>query len=129
MKNIILALFTVLSITECNQQHDMVKGQEVAIVHKQIKWTVNYSVKGNKVYVDCFIPGFSFIGSNPNDPDYEDGHIAVKVDGKFKQNVYQSAFVLEELPKGVHVLTLELKRKNGSSYGVSKELQILIKTP
>jgi hypothetical protein len=90
-------------------------------------WTVKYHVKKQKVYIENFIPRFSFHGSVSQLPDQQDGYIAVFVNGRWKMNAHQSIFIIKNLNRGKNEITLKLKKKNGSNYGINKRLSVHVR--
>jgi hypothetical protein len=90
-------------------------------------WTVKYHVKKQKIYIENFIPGFSFQGSVSRLPNHMDGYIAVFINGKWKMNAHQSIFIVRNLTRGKHELTLQLKRKDGTDYGIKKNVFVVIR--
>ncbi|TYR82609.1 hypothetical protein FZC66_03165 [Priestia megaterium] len=86
-----------------NESLETFSGQQ-----KKSALTVHQHVKGNNVYVECIIDGFSFAN--------DQGFLQVKIDGKSIEQVKQAAFVLKNLSKGSHDITIELMKTETESY-------------
>ncbi|MED4238796.1 hypothetical protein [Priestia megaterium] len=79
---------------------------------------VHQHVKGQNVYVECILSGFSF--------STESGFLQIKVDGKPFKEMKHAAFVLSDLPKGSHTVTIELMRSKEESYQVRNTFTVEI---
>jgi hypothetical protein len=81
-------------------------------------------VKGNDVYIECFISNFSF--RKEDKKGNRSGKMLVYVDGK-KYNQYSSAaFIVKDLTTGNHRITLQLVDSNGQKTAMKRELVISI---
>lgn len=89
---------------------------------------INYTVKGRDVYVECIVPGFSFVsdGEKSNRKDGE-GHIHVYANGKKIEDVNQAAFIIKGLPKGTHEITLQFVHNNQQPYQYHEKFTVDIK--
>lgn len=87
--------------------------------------SVRYHVQGKRVYVECYVPHFTFSNSQQGKKDGE-GYLLVTIDGKKKKKVNSAAFIIDGLAKGKHVIQLELMHHDHSSYHLEKQLTIHI---
>lgn len=87
-------------------------------------FVVKHYIKGNNVYVECMIRNFSFRKSE--DHKVQTGKMVVYIDGKKKQEFSSAAFILRDLPKGNHRITLQFINQNGQKTALKKELIITI---
>lgn len=85
---------------------------------------VKHYIKGNNVYVECMIKNFSFRDSGNR--KVQTGKMHVYIDGKKKQEFSSAAFILRDLRKGNHRITLELIKQNGQKTTLKKEFIISI---
>lgn len=90
-------------------------------------WSVKYHVKKQRIYFENIIPRFSFQGSVSQLPNHMDGYIAVFMNGKWIMNANQSIFILKNISKGKHEITLQLKRRDGSDYGIKKNIFVHVR--
>ncbi|MFG6496277.1 hypothetical protein P8610_13000 [Fictibacillus sp. UD] len=131
----LFALLTVSVFTLNNKQTDteeseMIQPEAVAasslypLMDKD--WDVNYHVKNQRIYIENIIPRFSFQGSLTKAPDNQDGYIAVFINNKWRMNANQSMFILNKMSPGKHKITLQLKKKDGSDYGLKKNIVVHI---
>ncbi|MED1862731.1 hypothetical protein P4V41_04640 [Fictibacillus nanhaiensis] len=90
-------------------------------------WAVNYHVKKQRIYFENIITRFSFQGGLTKTPGTKDGYIAVFVNNKWKMNANQSMFILKNMNPGKHKITLQLKKKDGSNYGLKKNIVVQVR--
>ena len=85
-------------------------------------FSVKTFVKGDDVYVECYVRDYRFTRSNKK----ETASIAVTIDDD-KQSVYKTAaFILKDFSNGKHTIKLELVNENGKKIGLKKEFQVHI---
>lgn len=85
---------------------------------------INHTVKGRDVFVECIVPGFSF---KDNVERIEgEGHIHVYLNGKKIKDVNRAAFILKDLPKGKHKITLKFVYNDNTPYRYSKSFPVHI---
>lgn len=81
-------------------------------------------VKGNNVYIECRISNFSF--REYNKKGNRSGKMIVYVDGK-KYNQYSSAaFIVKDLNRGNHRISLQIVDSKGHKTSMKKEMVISI---
>jgi hypothetical protein len=90
-------------------------------------WEVNYRVNKQRIYFENIIPRFTFQGAISPTPDSQNGYIAVFINGKWTMNANQSMFITKKLNKGKHNISLQLKKKDGSDYGLKKNIVIRVR--
>ncbi|WLR43646.1 hypothetical protein LC087_05735 [Bacillus carboniphilus] len=78
---------------------------------------VNHHVRGNNIYIECYIPNYNF--------QKDKGRLQLYVDGNKAEDVQTAAFVLKDIPKGEHRLKLIYKRPNQTN--LEKEWSVKIK--
>lgn len=105
-----------------NKQAKMVVG---AMKNESRNFQVRHHVNGNNVYVECYIPNFTFNGQKQSKKEGE-GHLMVFVDGKKMSDIYSAAFVIKGLAKGNHLIKVELAYNDSTSYKLSKEWKVNI---
>jgi hypothetical protein len=95
------------------------------VVSKQRdSFQVKSFVKGNDVFIECRISNFSFREHNKN--RNRSGKLNVYVDGK-KYNQYSSAaFIVKDLNRGNHRISLQIVDSNGHKTSLKKEMVINI---
>jgi len=90
--------------------------------------TVNYSVKGKNVYIECIVPKFKFVSDGEkNDQKDGEGHIHLYLNGKKVMDINQAAFIVKGLPKGEHHFKLEFVHNDQTPYRFSEEFTVEIK--
>jgi hypothetical protein len=90
-------------------------------------WAINYRVKKQRIYVENIIPRFSFQGNASEGMNRLEGYIAVFINGKWTMNANKSIFILKNMNQGKHKITLQLKKKDGSDYGIKKKIYVHIR--
>jgi archaellum component FlaF (FlaF/FlaG flagellin family) len=131
----ILSLVLIIGIiyTNSNSEEKIQEKNNRAIEASSIypltedDWAVNYRVKKHRLYVENIIPRFSFQGNAGKVPKHMDGYIAVFINGKWTMNANKSIFILKDMSQGKHKITLQLKKKDGSDYGIKKNIYVHIR--
>lgn len=88
---------------------------------------VKHFVKGNDIYVECFISDFVFSKRDDkkiNKKGY--GYLQLYLDGKKINDIYTAAFIIKDLSKGNHKITLQLVQNDGTPYNIKKEFEVTI---
>ncbi|MQR96647.1 hypothetical protein [Fictibacillus phosphorivorans] len=128
---IVLTLFTLTKLYERSSETKLQESQvlEVSASYPLMDkdWAVNYHVKKQKIYFENIISRFSFQGGLTKAPGNKDGYIAVFVNNKWKMNANQSMFILKNMNPGKHRITLQLKKKDGSDYGLKKNIIVQVR--
>ncbi|MBH0155758.1 hypothetical protein IHV10_05220 [Fictibacillus sp. 5RED26] len=125
---IVLTLFTITKFHEGTSESKP-KAVEVSASYPIMDkdWAVNYHVKKQRIYFENIISRFSFQGGLTKTPGNKDGYIAVFVNNKWKMNANQSMFILKNMNPGKHKITLQLKKKDGSDYGLKKNIVVQVR--
>ncbi|MED4757913.1 hypothetical protein [Priestia megaterium] len=127
MRLLLTTALCVVSLLGCN--HDKPKpetkissqpraAETFGAMNTKPSLMVHQHVKGQNVYVECILNGFSF--------STESGFLQIKVDGKPFKEMKQAAFVLSDLPKGSHTVTIELMKSKEESYQVRNTFTVEI---
>ncbi|WNB90516.1 hypothetical protein [Bacillus sp. NEB1478] len=124
--------FIKFSNNQLQQQNDSIENRETIEATASYPlsgrdWAVKYRVKKKGIYFENVISRFSFQGSDSNLPSNMDGYIAVFIDGKWKMNVHKSIFIIKQLPQGKHEVSLRLKKKDGTDYGLKKDIYVHVR--
>ena len=77
---------------------------------------ISHIVKGNNVYIECIVPGFSFLSKNEKSEDVTTGNLHVYIDGKKVNEVNQSAFIIKGPSIGQHEVMLKFVKTDDSVY-------------
>lgn len=86
-------------------------------------FTVNHLVQQQDVYVDCYVEGVTLSGLG----DGKKAKAVVSIDGVVVGQFHQAAFILKNVSKGEHILTVEIKERTGKSLGMKKDLVISVR--
>ncbi|MBS4172397.1 hypothetical protein [Bacillus sp. FJAT-49736] len=84
--------------------------------------TIRHFVRGNDLFVECFVPYVSFSGLNKGQP----AKIKVYVDGELKGEYNTAAFIMKDLKNGIHYIKVDIVKPNNKSLGLSKKFYITI---
>ncbi len=84
---------------------------------------VHHQVNGKNLLVECRLTDISFRSDNKNK---QSGKIVVYIDGKKTEVVHSPVFIIKGLPKGSHLITLEVVNKDNQPYPLKKELKVII---
>ena len=87
---------------------------------------VNYHVRGQDIFVECYIPSFTFKEKGGMNVDGE-GHMRVFVDGDRVEEISTAAFIIKGLEKGKHQLVIEVVHNDSTSYLMKKSWNVYIK--
>jgi hypothetical protein len=103
------------------------KNSAVEVVSQQqnATLTIKHHVRNQNVYVECFIPHFTFKDKGGKRVTGE-GHIVLYVDGKKVEDMNTAAFIVKGLDKGVHDMKVEVFHNDSTSYNLKKSWQINI---
>jgi hypothetical protein len=86
---------------------------------------VKHQVRGSDVFIECIVTKFSFKSGKRKKADGE-GHIDLYLNGKKIAEVSTAAFIVRGLPKGKHIIRLELVHNDSSKYGLHHEFEVNI---
>jgi hypothetical protein len=130
---LLLILIVGITYANSNSQEKILDKNNPAIEASSIyplmekEWAVNYRVKKHRLYIENIIPRFSFQENTAKVPQQMDGYIAVFINGKWTMNANKSIFILKNMSQGKHKITLQLKKKDGSDYGIKKNIYVHIR--
>ncbi|MED3691411.1 hypothetical protein P4534_21830 [Peribacillus butanolivorans] len=79
-------------------------------------------VKGNSVYVECYLKDYGFSETNPK----QLATVSVSIDNQKKKDMRTAAFILKDVPNGIHKIKLEILNGSGKKTGLQKEFEVHI---
>ncbi|PFA68927.1 hypothetical protein CN378_05450 [Bacillus sp. AFS015802] len=86
--------------------------------------SIKHMVQGSQVYIECIVPGVTFTSEKKG---AKKGKIVVRSGtGNLYKEYHTAAFVVKGLPKGVHLLDVEIVGKNNKSLGMKKQFYVTI---
>lgn len=86
--------------------------------------SIKHMVQGNQVYIECIVPNVTFTS---NKKGAKKGKIVVRSStGNVYKEYHTAAFVVKNLPKGVHLLNVEIVGTNNKSFGMKKQFYVTI---
>jgi hypothetical protein len=125
-KSIVLsvALLTVLGGCKEDVPPEPENFSFVKKVEAEETLSVKHIVQGNQVFIECIVPDVTFSTSRKG---AKKGKIVVtsNTNGLYKE-YHTAAFVVKNLPKGNHILTIEIVSPNNKSLGIKKQLYVTI---
>ncbi|WP_201716679.1 membrane lipoprotein lipid attachment site-containing protein [Rossellomorea arthrocnemi] len=129
MKKIIFTIGLVILLSGCKEK--MPEPESFSFTKKveaanseQKPLSIKHMVQGNQVYIECIVPGVTFTSEKKG---AEKGKIVVRSNtGNLYKEYHTAAFVVKGLPKGVHLLNIEIVGKNNKSLGMKKQFYVTI---
>ncbi|MFF2858174.1 hypothetical protein ACFVSH_26575, partial [Peribacillus sp. NPDC058002] len=124
MRKLILALTVLMAAAGCGKkipepENSGVAMQDVSTVtaattvssiqNSDEDFRVKTFVKGNSVYVECYLKNYGFSVSNPE----QLATVTVFIDNQKKVNMKTAAFILKDVPNGMHKIKLEVLNGSG----------------
>ncbi|MGG4266458.1 hypothetical protein [Peribacillus simplex] len=79
-------------------------------------------VKGSSVYVECYLKNYVFSETNSE----QLATVSVFIDNQKKVDMRTAAFILKDLPNGMHKIKLEILNASGEKTGLQKEFEVHI---
>ena len=135
MKRMIIVLTVLMAATGCGKKIPEPKNVSAAsfsdlkaattVQSAQIKdedFQVKTFVKGNSVYVECYLNDYSFSGGHSK----QLATVSVLIDDQKEINKHTAAFILKDLPHGPHKIRLEILNDSGQKTGLNKEIEVHI---
>ncbi|CAH0173122.1 hypothetical protein [Peribacillus simplex] len=137
MRKLILALTVLMAASGCGKkipepENSGVAMQEVStlkaattvssIRNSDEDFRVKTFVKGNSVYVECYLKNYGFSESNPE----QLATVSVFIDNQKKVDMKTAAFILKDVPNGMHKIKLEVLNGSGEKTGLQKEIEVHI---
>ncbi|MGG0790110.1 MULTISPECIES: hypothetical protein [Bacillaceae] len=137
MRKLILALTVLMAASGCGKKIPEPENSGVAMqdvsTHKAATtvssirnsdedFRVKTFVKGNSVYVECYLKNYGFSESNPE----QLATVSVFIDNQKKVDMKTAAFILKEVPNGMHKIKLEVLNSSGEKTGLQKEIEVHI---
>lgn len=123
---IFLALLVVSGfsqyISEPNDYNSLFELKTEAATLSDQDFLVKTFVKGNDVYVECYMKKYRF--SQTNDKEWVT--IMVSLDGKKHSEQSTAAFIVKQVPNGKHKIKLDIFNKDRERIGLTKEFEVHI---
>jgi hypothetical protein len=86
--------------------------------------SVKHIVQGNQVFIECVVPDVTFSTKRKG---AKKGKIIVSSNtGGLYKEFYTAAFVVKNLPKGNHILNVEVVTPSNKPLGIKKRLYVTI---
>ncbi|QDI90629.1 hypothetical protein EPH95_05070 [Salicibibacter halophilus] len=86
---------------------------------------VKHVVNEGNVYVESYIPAFSFYANQHQDKDIQ-GYLKLRINGKDEKDIHQAAFIIKGLEQGEHTIELEAYDENDRALGLKETFSITI---
>ena len=141
MKRLLALVFILIGLTGCVEDKPRPKGSvnlvplnvtnvsndviEVVSHNQLASLNIKHHVRNQDVYVECYIPNFSFKEKGGNKVIGE-GHIVVFVDGKKIDDMNTAAFIVKGLERGVHEMMVEVVHNDSTTYDLKKTWTVSI---
>ncbi|MCA1062249.1 lipoprotein [Rossellomorea sp. AcN35-11] len=129
MKKIIFLFIAVLFVSGCKEKmpepesFTFIKKVEAANEEKK-SLSIKHMVQGSQVYIECIVPDVTFTSKQKG---AKKGKIVVRSStGNLYKEYHTAAFVVRGLPKGVHLLNVEIVGMNNKSLGMKKQFYVTI---
>ncbi|MGE7903808.1 hypothetical protein ACQKNS_05330 [Peribacillus sp. NPDC094092] len=137
MRKLIFALTVLMAASGCGKkipepENSGVAMQDVSaltaattvssIRNSDEDFRVKTFVKGNSVYVECYLKNYGFSESNPE----QLATVSVFIDNQKKVDMKTAAFILKDVPNGMHKIKLEVMNGSGEKTGLEKEIEVHI---
>jgi len=137
MRKLILALTVLMAASGCGKKIPEPENSGVAMqdvsTHKAATtvssirnsdedFRVKTFVKGNSVYVECYLKNYGFSESNPE----QLATVSVFIDNQKKVDMKTAAFIVKDVPNGMHKIKLEILNGAGEKTGLQKEIEVHI---
>lgn len=135
-KRLLFRLFLLIAVAACVEwflyaNKETQTGAEVE--HAQVQQAaptlaVTHSMEQDDLQLKLAVTNFSFSLENMGKENKQgEGHVHLYLDGKKVAKVFESAYVLKDIPSGKHEVMVELAHNNHESYGVSERFSIEVK--
>lgn len=129
MKKMIMLVFALLVLSGCKEKmpepESFSFAKKVEAANREQKTvSIKHMVQGNQVYIECIVPGVTFTTEKKG---AKKGKIIVRSNtGNLYKEYHTAAFVIKGLPKGVHLLNVEIVGKNNQSFGMKEQFYVTI---
>jgi hypothetical protein len=126
-KLILMSLSLLVILSGCKD--DIPEPENFSLVNKvqakeEKSLSVKHIVQGNQVFIECVVPNVTF--SSAREGAKKGKIIVTSNTGSLYKEYYTAAFVVKNLPKGNHILTLEIVSPKNKSFGIKKQLYVTI---
>ncbi|MCF6136983.1 hypothetical protein [Pseudalkalibacillus berkeleyi] len=100
--------------------------QALAVTNSKVSMTLRHMITDNDLFVECYIPDFKFT-DHSNDQSEGAGYLKVSVDHQKAFSVNKAAFIVKDLSKGNHHISVMLVNANGKKIkGMEKQFFVNI---
>lgn len=132
-KRLIFRLLLLIAVAACIEwflyaNKETQTGADAENVHtQQVAPTlaVKHSLEQDDLKLQLAVTNFSFSLENMGkDNKHGEGHVHLYLDGKKVAKVFESSYVLKDIPSGKHEVMVELAHNNHESYGVSERFSV-----
>ncbi|GAE24120.1 hypothetical protein JCM9140_26 [Halalkalibacter wakoensis JCM 9140] len=88
--------------------------------------TVYHEVKERDVFVECFVPNFTFNEKAGALHQEGEGHIRLYVNDEHVDTLFEPAFLIKDLPAGEHEIKVVVVKNDYSPYELEEEFEITV---
>ncbi|MGG4490646.1 hypothetical protein [Metabacillus idriensis] len=138
MKHFLMLILFLVFLTACTNEKPRPEGDavpmEISIAKRDAmeagaqtgrQLYVNHHIKGQNVYIECFVPNFTFSNEHGKKINGE-GYMNLYVDGKKTDEIHTAAFIIKGLKTGTHTISLELLHNDSSKYHLKKTWNVTV---
>ncbi|MFS0554134.1 hypothetical protein [Brevibacillus sp. 179-C9.3 HS] len=135
-KKFLFRLFLLIAIAAgvewfvyANQQAQTEVAAEESHAHQAAPTlAVTHTLEKDDLQLKIAVTNFSFSLENMGKENkHGEGHVHLYLDGKKIAKVFESSYVMKDIPTGKHEVKVELAHNNHDSYGVSESFSIEVK--
>ncbi|WP_223700349.1 DUF2846 domain-containing protein [Sutcliffiella deserti] len=115
------------NVATAHQEASIYVKEVSAVTKKPLTMTVHHRTKNQQVYVECIVaPDFHFTEKRKK-KKYGEGHLDVYLNNKKIGVFSQGAFILKDLEKGKHSVTMKLIHNDETEYGIAETFEVNVK--
>ncbi|QQK76757.1 hypothetical protein HUG15_15090 [Salicibibacter cibarius] len=86
---------------------------------------VKHVINDGNVYVESYIPAFSFYANQHQSKDTQ-GYLKLRINDDYEKDIHQAAFIIKGLEPGDHAIELEAYDENGRALGLKETFSVSI---
>ncbi|MBB6449415.1 hypothetical protein HNR44_001364 [Geomicrobium halophilum] len=130
MSNFLIGVVACLVLGTANGSIPDLEVQPLPVMKSEqqeldMQFNVDYDVWDGQVYVESYIPSFSFY-ENDHQPEVTQGYLMLRVDGEYEEEINQAAFIIKGLESGEHFIELEVYDQNDQPLGLKESFSLSI---